>query len=551
MRAFIIIASLSVSLGVSLGQITLGTQTKGILPISQGGCNATSAPTCLSNIGGVGPSTVDTLANKTITSPKVNDIRGYSTGLQLLLLGDTASAVNYVGIYNNITGQAVKVAALGSDANVDLQVRAQGASGKVDLGAIGGIRITGCLSGQYPRFSSSLGDLACDAGGGGGGAPTSATYITQTPDATLTNEQALSLLGTGLMKVTTGTGVVSVAVAADLPAHASRHQLGGSDQLALDGSLITAGTVADARLPTSMAGKTFTSAPKIIVAADTDKRLVIQSYTSTLPTCEGAGYATLYANSSGGLEWCLGATTRYSVGNAVTTTSSNSGKIPYYTTDTSLQGLAPYDTGASALSIAERDSQGHLMATRFDGRPSSDAAAATFRRFSSGSFAFITGWLDETGAFLSGIQPDGTFQGNVQGNASTATSLFSDPMDCLTGVAYQINSAGNLTCKAVDLSVSTDVTGLLAIGKINATGTPSSSTYLRGDSTWATIPSGGGTVNGPATTTVGYLPRWNNVTGTLLDTGLPSTSTGSASSVMVTDSNGASAIRDKGERSMT
>lgn len=46
---------------------------------------------------------------------------------------------------------------------------------------------------------------------GGSGAPTNATYITQVPNGTLTNEQALSLLATGIMKSTTATGVVSIA----------------------------------------------------------------------------------------------------------------------------------------------------------------------------------------------------------------------------------------------------------------------------------------------------------------------------------------------------
>lgn len=41
-------------------------------------------------------------------------------------------------------------------------------------------------------------------------APVDATYLTQTANATLTNEQALSALGTGLMSNTTGTGVVSI-----------------------------------------------------------------------------------------------------------------------------------------------------------------------------------------------------------------------------------------------------------------------------------------------------------------------------------------------------
>lgn len=50
------------------------------------------------------------------------------------------------------------------------------------------------------------------AAAAGGGAPTTATYITQTPDATLSAEQALSALATGVVKVTTATGVLSTAV---------------------------------------------------------------------------------------------------------------------------------------------------------------------------------------------------------------------------------------------------------------------------------------------------------------------------------------------------
>lgn len=46
----------------------------------------------------------------------------------------------------------------------------------------------------------------------GGGAPTDATYITQTANGTLTAEQALGTLSTGILKSTTTTGVVSIAV---------------------------------------------------------------------------------------------------------------------------------------------------------------------------------------------------------------------------------------------------------------------------------------------------------------------------------------------------
>lgn len=46
-----------------------------------------------------------------------------------------------------------------------------------------------------------------------GAAPNNPTYITQTPDAGLTAEQALSALATGILKSATGTGVVSIATA--------------------------------------------------------------------------------------------------------------------------------------------------------------------------------------------------------------------------------------------------------------------------------------------------------------------------------------------------
>ena len=83
--------------------------------------------------------------------------------------------------------------------------------------------------------------------GAGGGAPTTATYVTQTPDGTLTAEQALSLLATGILKSTTATGVISIAVGADLPAHASRHQHAGNDEVAT-------GTAAANAIPKADAG---------------------------------------------------------------------------------------------------------------------------------------------------------------------------------------------------------------------------------------------------------------------------------------------------------
>lgn len=74
---------------------------------------------------------------------------------------------------------------------------------------------------------------------GSSGAPSTATYIVQTADAGLSNEQALSVLATGLVKNTTGTGVLSIGVAGTDYAAAS-HNHAATD--------ITSGTMATARL---------------------------------------------------------------------------------------------------------------------------------------------------------------------------------------------------------------------------------------------------------------------------------------------------------------
>lgn len=70
---------------------------------------------------------------------------------------------------------------------------------------------TGTDKGWIFPWRGQLNDTECGSPGTAG-APINATYITQTPNGDLTNEQALSLLGSGLMYNTTGTGVVSIAV---------------------------------------------------------------------------------------------------------------------------------------------------------------------------------------------------------------------------------------------------------------------------------------------------------------------------------------------------
>lgn len=86
-------------------------------------------------------------------------------------------------------------------------------------GGVGGASIVRARMSSYTSGSASVtikaAPTSARGGGGGSGAPTDATYITQTANGTLTAEQALGSLATGLMTSTTTTGVVSTLAPTD------------------------------------------------------------------------------------------------------------------------------------------------------------------------------------------------------------------------------------------------------------------------------------------------------------------------------------------------
>ena len=132
--------------------------------------------------------------------------------------GGTGASTNTAGINNLVSGASLTTATVASS---DL-VLIQDASDSNNLKTV---------------TAQAIADL----GPGGSAAPGDATYIVQTPNVNLTNEQALSLLATGLLKSTTATGVVSIGVP-------------NTDYLAPDATLISIallGTAADRTIYTT------------------------------------------------------------------------------------------------------------------------------------------------------------------------------------------------------------------------------------------------------------------------------------------------------------
>ena len=95
-----------------------------------------------------------------------------------------------------------------------------------------------------------------------------------------------------------------------------------------------------------------------------------------------------------------------------------------------------------------------------------------------------------------------------------------------TGLPSQTGNSGKfLTTNATTASWS-----LVPVAGINATGTPSITTYLRGDGTWATVASGSGDVVGPASSTDNAIVRFDLTTGKLIQN---STATLSDGGIMI------------------
>lgn len=132
--------------------------------------------------------------------------------------------------------------------------------------------------------------------------------------------------------------------------------------------------------------------------------------------------------------------------------------------------------------------------------------------FKDGAFVSSSTRLNFTGSGVTVSNEGGRTKVDISGGGSGSTISVdsvevTDPDFLSTGDVDFVATGSNVTANLNNNTVGLD--------ELSATGTPSSSTFLRGDNTWAT-PAGSGDVSGPASSTDNAIARFDSTTGTVI-----------------------------------